>query len=172
MKRSNVLSISLMLIMINMTTIGISQAGNDDKTKVQALTKEFAKNMREGNMEKILSMYTTDAISMPSYEPMQDGIAAIRAASQKSAGMGMKYNSFELTPVKITVNGNLIHEIGTYKVNFSMPGMDKPMDDHGKYLTIWEKQKDGSLKVKIETWNSDVDPMASMSQMSQKGMEK
>jgi ketosteroid isomerase-like protein len=40
-----------------------------------------------------------------------------------------------------------------------MPGMDKPMDDHGKYLTIWEKQKDGSLKVKVETWNSDVQPM-------------
>ena len=46
------------------------------------------------------------------------------------------------------LNGNLIHEIGTYKINASMPGMDKPMDDHGKYLTVWEKQKDGSLKNK------------------------
>jgi ketosteroid isomerase-like protein len=65
-------------------------------------------------------------------------------------------------------NGNLIHEIGTYKINASMPGMEKPIDDHGKYLTVWEKQKDGSLKVKIEMWNSDVDPMAMMNQMGQK----
>jgi ketosteroid isomerase-like protein len=172
MKRSNVLLISFLMVMMTMTTAGFSQANSDDKAKVQSLTKEFAKNMVEGNMEKILSMYTQDAVSMPSYEPMQDGIAAIRAASQKSAGMGIKYNSFDLTPVKITVNGNLIHEIGTYKINASMPGMEKPIDDHGKYLTIWEKQKDGTLKIKIETWNSDVDPMAGMNQMSQKGTAK
>lgn len=172
MKRSNVLSISLLMVMMTMTTTGFSQATSDDKAKVQALTKEFAKNMVEGNTEKILSMYTQDAISMPSYEPMQEGIAAIRAASKKSADMGMKYNSFELTPVKITVNGNLIHEIGTYKVNASMPGMEKPIADHGKYLTIWEKQNDGSMKVKVLTWNSDVDPMAAMNQMSQTGTAK
>ena len=54
----------------------------------------------------------------------------------------------------------------------TMPNMDKPMEDHGKYLTIWEKQKDGSLKVKVETWNSDVDPMSMMNQMGQKGADK
>ena len=172
MKRSIVLSVSVLFVLMSIATVGFSQANSDDKAKVQSLTKEFAKNMVEGNMEKVLSMYTPDAISLPSYEPMQDGIAAIRAASQKSAESGMKYNSFELTPVKITVNGNLIHEIGTYKVNASMTGMDKPIDDHGKFLTIWEKQKDGSLKVKLETWNSDVDPMAGMKQTSQTGMEK
>jgi uncharacterized protein (TIGR02246 family) len=171
MKRSNVLSVCFLFVLMSMATTGSSQSGTDDKAKVQALTKEFAKNMVEGNNEKVLSMYTQDAISLPSYEPMQQGIEAIRAASDKMMKSGVKYNSFELTPVKITVNGNLIHEIGTYKINVSMPGMDKPMDDHGKYLTIWEKQKDGSLKVKIETWNSDVDPMA-MKQTSQSGMEK
>jgi ketosteroid isomerase-like protein len=41
------------------------------------------------------------------------------------------------------------------------------MDDHGKYLTIWEKQKDGSLKIKIETWNSDVDPTSMMNMAKQ-----
>ena len=66
----------------------------------------------------------------------------------------------------------MITEIGTYKMNRSMPGMDKPMDDHGKYLTIWEKQKDGSLKIKVETWNSDVDPMSMMKTSDQNKMEK
>ena len=66
----------------------------------------------------------------------------------------------------------MITEIGTYKISMTMPNMDKPMEDHGKYLTIWEKQKDGSLKVKVETWNSDVDPMSMMNQMGQKGADK
>ena len=93
----NVLSISLLFVILFIATSGFSQSGTDYKTKIEALTREFAKNMVEGNMDKVLSIYTPDAISMPSYEPMQEGIAAIREASEKMAKSGMKYNSFELT---------------------------------------------------------------------------
>ena len=164
MKRTNLLSVSLLLVFLFVSGAGFSQTSAEYKTKIQALTGEMAKCMVDGNVEKMLSMYTPDAISMPSYQPMQDGIAAIKTASAAMAGSGMKYNSFELTTLKVMPNGNMINEIGTYKINASMPGMDKPMDDHGKYLTVWEKQKDGSLKIKIEIWNSDVDPMSVMGQ--------
>jgi len=172
MKRKNLKSVSLLFAVLFMAGTGFSQSNAEYKTKIEALTKELAKCMVEGNSEKVLSMYTPDAISMPSYEPMHEGIAAIREANEKMKKAGMKYNSFQLTTLKVMANGNLINEIGTYKINASMPGMDKPIDDYGKYLTVWEKQKDGSLKVKIETWNSDVDPMAAMNQMSQQGTAK
>jgi ketosteroid isomerase-like protein len=168
MKRTNVISASLLFVFFFMAGEGFSQTNAEYKAKIETLTKNMAKWMVEGNSEMSLSLYAPDAISMPSYQPMQDGIAAIKAANEAMAGSGMKYNSFELTTFKVIVNGNMINEIGTYKINASIPGMDKPMDDHGKYLTVWEKQKDGSLKIKIETWNSDVDPMAMMSQMGQK----
>jgi ketosteroid isomerase-like protein len=64
--------------------------------------------------------------------------------------------------VKIITAGDLVTDIGTYKISMNMAGSDKKIDDHGKYLTILEKQKDGSLKVKVETWNTDVDPMSMM----------
>ena len=41
-----------------------------------------------------------------------------------------------------------------------MPGVPNDVVEEGKYLTVWEKQADGSLKVKLETWNSDTNPMA------------
>ena len=132
------------------------------------INKEMVKNMLTGNTEKNLSLYTADAISMPSNEPMHEGIAAIRKANEEMVKSGWKCNAFEPVTLKVIANGNMITEIGTYKINMSMPGMDKPMDDHGKYLTIWEKQKDGSLKVKIETWNSDIDPMSMMQSMDNK----
>jgi ketosteroid isomerase-like protein len=168
MKRTIMLTTSLFFVMLIMKSTGFSQTSSEYKTKIQALASEMAKWMVDGNLEKGLAMYTDDAISMPSYQPMQEGIAAIRSATATMASSGMKYNTFELTTLKVIPNGNLIHEIGTYKINTSMPGMDKPIDDHGKYLTVWEKQKDGSLKVKIEIWNSNVDPMAMMNQMGQK----
>jgi hypothetical protein len=39
-------------------------------------------------------------------------------------------------------------------------------------MTIWEEQKDGSLKIKIETWNTDNDPWAQMEQTKQEEMKK
>lgn len=168
MKKINVLSVCLLFALIFSAGVAFSQSGSDYKSKIVMADKEFAKNMLQGGMENNLQMYAADAISMPSGAPMAEGIAAIKAASAEEAKKGVKYNSFELSALKIIPNGNQITEIGTYKLNVTVPGMDKPVDDHGKYLNIWEKQKDGSLKIKIETWNSDVDPMKMMQGMSQK----
>jgi ketosteroid isomerase-like protein len=162
MKRIEVLSLCILLALVITSGTVFSQSASEYKAKIEMANKEMVKCMIDGNIEKSLSMYTADAISMPSYEPMHEGLAAIKTAGEAMAKSGMKYNAFELTTLKVMPNGNLISEIGTYKLSATMPGMDKPMDDHGKYLTVWEKQKDGSLKVKIEIWNSDVNPMSMM----------
>jgi ketosteroid isomerase-like protein len=171
MKRTAV-STCVMIVVLFTANIALSQSNSDYKSKIESINKEMAKNMVEGNAEKLLALYTEDAISMPSYQPIHDGIAVIRKASDEMAKSGVKYNSFTPTTLKVMANGNLITEIGTYKISMSMPNMNNPMDDHGKYLTIWEKQKDGSLKVKVEIWNSDVDPMSMMNQMGQKSTDK
>jgi ketosteroid isomerase-like protein len=36
----------------------------------------------------------------------------------------------------------------------------KTTSDHGKYLTIYQKQKDGSWKIKADMWNTDLNPFA------------
>jgi ketosteroid isomerase-like protein len=149
-----------------------SQSAPDYKSKIEALNKQMVDNMISGASEKSLGMYTDDAVSLPSYEPIHDGIAAIRKANDDMVKSGWKCLSFEPTTLKVIPNGSLITEIGTYKISGSMPGMDKPMDDHGKYVTIWEKQKDGSLKIKVETWNSDVDPMSMMKTSDQSKSQK
>ena len=165
-------SMCVMMVVIFTSNIALSQSNTDFKTKIESINKEMAKNMLEGNTEKLMSLYTNDAISMPSYQPIHDGLAAIRKANDEEAKTGVKYTSFTPTTLKVMANGSLITEIVTYKISMTMPSMDKPIDDHGKYLTIWEKQKDGSLKVKVEIWNSDVDPMSMMNQPGQKGTDK
>jgi ketosteroid isomerase-like protein len=168
MKKVNVKSAAMLFGILFMASVAYSQSSSEYKTKIEAINREMAKNMIAGNSEKLLSLYTADAISLPSYEPIHEGLAAIKKASDDMLKTGMKFNSFEPVTLKVFVNGNMITEIGTYKMNMTMPGMDKPMDDHGKYLTIWEKQKDGTLKIKIETWNSDIDPMSMMNTPEQK----
>jgi uncharacterized protein (TIGR02246 family) len=171
MKRT-IVSVCVMIVVLLTANLALSQSSSDYKSKIEAINKEMVKNMLDGNTEKLLSLYTNDAISMPSYQPLQDGLPAIRKASDEMKKSGVKYTSFTPTTLKVLVSGDQITEIGTYKISMTMPNMEKPMEDHGKYLTIWEKQKDGSLKVKVETWNSDVDPTNMMSQMGAPGSDK
>lgn len=160
MKRMNVIkSVILIVVMLITITTNAQQSSREYQSKIEDLNKEMVKSMLEGNIEKNLSMYTNDAISLPSNEPMREGIAAIRKGTEDMAKTGMKVTSFEPKTLKVIPEGKLITEIGTYKIKLSVPGSDQPIEDQGKYLTIWEKQSDGSLKVKVETWNSDLNSM-------------
>ena len=68
----------MVLVMLFTTSTIYSQTSSEYKAKIEALNKEMATYMVQGNSEKTLSLYTPDAISMPGNEPMQDGIDAIK----------------------------------------------------------------------------------------------
>jgi ketosteroid isomerase-like protein len=162
MKRTMLISTCLLIALSFSASLAFSQANEGIKAKVEKLNSIYTKGILEGNSEKIVSLFAADAISMPSYQPMQEGIAAIRKAEEDNIKGGWKASAFEIKSLKIISSGNLVTDIGTYKVTFTLPGLQKPVDDHGKYLSVWEKQHDGSLKLKVNTWNSDLDPMAKM----------
>lgn len=127
--------------------------------KIQKINNEMSQALVAGNSEKSMSYYASDAISMPNGSPMVEGIDAIRKSNEDMMQSGMKINSFVFTTKQVKTCGNMITEIGTYKGSFTGPNMQQPVEDHGKYLTIWEKQPDGSLKIKAEIWNTDTRPM-------------
>lgn len=144
-----------------------SQTEDDYKAQIEKRNKQMVEYMLKSDTEKSMSLYTDDAISLPSYEPMHQGIAEIRKANQDMVAAGWKFTAFEPNIVKVIPMGDLITEIGTYKVSLIMGDTKKPMKDQGKYLTIWEKQKDGSLKIKVETWNSDMPPAEALKSFEQ-----
>jgi len=45
---------------------------------------------------------------------------------------------------------------GTYFANFTIPGLDAPMEDQGKTLQVWKKQVDGSWKIHRDIWSSNI----------------
>jgi ketosteroid isomerase-like protein len=131
------------------------------KEKFQKMNNEMIKAMLADNTEFMMAMYTDDAISMPSYEPMLKGKDAMMQSHMKNKEAGFKMNDMTLTTMDAWSSGDYAYEIGMYTIDMSMPGMEG-WKDNGKYLTVWEKQSDGYWKVKAETWNSDNNPWANM----------
>jgi len=140
------------------------------KEKVQKMNDEAAKMMVANDAAGMWENYSEDVISMPSYEPMLRGIEACKQSYKKMTEAGIKMTAFKSTVTDVMEAGNLVVDIGTYEITMTIPEMgDMPYTDHGKYMTIWEKQDDGSLKVKVETWNSDVNPWEEMKKMQAPG---
>lgn len=162
---------SILIALIIISSSIYAQDVDKVKAKIEEMNKVYTKAMIDNDVEKMLSMYTEDIISMPSYQPTIKGIAKVRELSEMQAKSGWKTTEFVLSITDIIVQGNLAIEIGNY--NMKMSGPDVPeWADYGKYITIWEEQKDGSMKIKVETWNTDTNPWAQMEQTKQEEMKK
>jgi ketosteroid isomerase-like protein len=136
------------------------------KKKIQMMNDESAKKMVSGDEAGMWANYTNGVISMPSYEPMLKGLEACKQSYKKMFESGTKMTAFKSTVTDVMQSGNFVVDIGTYEITMTMPQMgDMPYTDHGKYMTIWEKQDDGSLKIKVETWNTDTNPWMEMQKM-------
>lgn len=149
----------MIIALLATMTVYSQQTSSYYQVQIEQLNRQMTDNMIRGDFEKNLDLYTSDAISLPSYEPMKEGLDAIKKSTEDMLSSGMKITSFETKTSKLIPGGDLITEIGTYRMTVIPPGSSLPVEDHGKYLNIWEKQADGSLKIKVETWNSDLNPM-------------
>jgi ketosteroid isomerase-like protein len=158
MKKSILISTLFVVFLFVSVLNSQCQSVKEIKAKLEKMNAEMVDAMIKGENEKSLTYYADDAVSLPSYQPLLVGIEAIKKSSEAMTSSGVKINSFEVSIEKLIMDGDLIVEIGTYKMSMGMPNMDEPYEDTGKYLTVWEKQKDGSLKIKADTWNSDINP--------------
>lgn len=128
---------------------------------IDKINADIEKCMTTGNFGSSIEYYADDAVSLPSYAPMIKGKKAIEAQSEADKEMVTKFNKFELETVEVTETGDYAIEIGTYIMEFEMPGMPEMQSDKGKYITIYQKI-DNTWKIKYEMWNTDINPMESM----------
>lgn len=149
----------------------VSQKSEDVKSKIEKINKEMADAMISGNSEAGLKYYAEDAVSMPHGSEMVVGKESIKKSNEEMMKSGFKIKSFEANTKDIQTYGNMIHEFGEFKISMSMPGMEGEMEEEGKYLTIWEQQADGSLKIKTEIWNSSTMPMEGTGMGMEEGKE-
>ena len=60
----------------------------------------------------------------------------------EAAGKGVKAT---VTTVDLWLDGETVYETGTYSYKFQENG--KPVNEEGRYVTIWKRQSDGSWKI-------------------------
>jgi ketosteroid isomerase-like protein len=126
-----------------------------DEAALRKADTDWAKAAESKQLDAWVAYYSPDAVVLPPNAKM----ATDRDAIRKSIGdfLAIPGMSIKWAPTKAEVarSGDIGYTWGTYELTMNGP-KGKPLTDHGKYVEIWKKQADGSWKVVVDTFNSDL----------------
>jgi ketosteroid isomerase-like protein len=124
----------------------------DEKTKILRLDAEWARTAESGDLERIVSYWSDDAMVFPPGSPALVGKAAIGeyvAQSLRTPGFRITWKTKDVT---VAESGDLAYGIGTNQVSFTGPD-GRPVTIDGKAVTVWRKDAAGSWKCVVDIWN-------------------
>ena len=108
----------------------------------------------KGDVAALGSFYTDDAMVLAPNEKLVSGRAAIDE-SNKQMFAAMKVSGLKLKSSDVQASGDFVVETGSYEQTVQ-PKTGKAFHDVGKYVVVWKKQPDGSLKIFREIYNTDL----------------
>lgn len=119
----------------------------------QSLTAEIARQNQSlaaarlsGNIDALMAHFAPDSVFMPEHQPRLFGRDR-GAAYYRAFAARLPTTGYALTPADILPLADGALEWGTLKVRYGeSPALD------GKYLHLWRREKDGTLKLKAEVW--------------------
>ena len=127
----------------------------EDEAAIRQADLAWSKVAEAKQVDAHNEYFLEDAVVLAPNEPMVTGKEAIRemvGGMFAMPGFGIKWQP---TKVEAARSGDLGYSVGTYELSMNDP-KGKPMMDRGKYATVWKKQADGSWKVAVDMFNSDL----------------
>jgi len=124
---------------------------------IDSIDTRYAAAFKRGDAAELAAFYTEDAVLMPANMPAWQGRAAI---SQGLTGFLAQFtiSDARLATQDLIITGYYVIERGTYTWAMhpkTATAGTPDIVDNGKYLTVWERQDDGSWKISRDISNSD-----------------
>jgi ketosteroid isomerase-like protein len=121
---------------------------------VRAADASWSRAAKAHDLTAVFSYYASDAVVLPADAQMStDKLGMQKAWSQ----MLNKDTDLEWTPmwVEASKSGDIVYVVGSYTQTIRATKGKAAKTEHGKYMSVWKKQPDGSWKAEATTWNSD-----------------
>jgi uncharacterized protein (TIGR02246 family) len=124
-----------------------------DVAQIYQLWKEYADAINAGDFERWIALWTDDCLHAPPSEtgPRQYGKDIIRA--RMGSGFASSGREMTVNTEEVDVLGEKAYSHGTFTLTVTPEGGSDKIKKIGNFLSILEKQVDGSWKIHIHTWN-------------------
>ena len=132
--------------------VGEPATSEDDAAAIRQAHSDLVLHAVAGDWHALAALYTEEAVMMVPNQELVIGRSAIR-----NFFSALTVSDFQLEPNEIDGRGDLAFARGTYLWTVRV-GEVEPITDHGKWLTIWREQADGTWLLSRDIWNSDQAP--------------
>ncbi len=124
-----------------------------DKEAIKKITDDFNAALNAGDIDKLVSLFTDDAVRIPPNEPALIGKEAIRGLFQQQLDQFTVQNEGVIVDLK--VSGDLAFFRGSWtSINTPKDG-GEPLKFNGNFVSIIQKQPDGSWKTICNSWSNE-----------------
>jgi len=134
--------------------ISLEKRKKADLAAIGAVMEQYAVTLGAGDFEGWISLWTDDGIQMPPGTPARIGKKQIRAKVKPAFDKFILW--MKITNKEIGMSGDLGFARGTYLETLTLRAGGETEKYDGKYLTIFEKQANGSWKIARDCFNSNV----------------
>ena len=122
------------------------------EAKVREASAAWDEAFNAADLERLMTLYAEDVVSMPPGFPALEGKAAVQADFE------WFFDNFEshheTTIVSILISGNLAVERGEYAQTFTPKDGSEPFSETGKHIVV-RKKSGNTWQVVREIWNTD-----------------
>lgn len=109
--------------------------------------------MKANDAEALRPLVTGDVVLMP---PHQQAVTGPQGVIDWFAGVVKQARTIgvDVLEREVLIAGDLGIERASFTWKVAPTGGGSPIEDRGHFLAIWQRQSDGSWKVKRNIWNS------------------
>lgn len=157
--------LAFVLMVVTLALLGCQAAASSPAQDEAAVTAavnqiyaEYAASLKAGDPDRWTALWTEDGMQLVPDMPALDGKPALRA------DIGAFLDAFEVDMAmdnqEVEVAGDWAYARGLYTATLTPKDGSDPIPIDGKYLSIFQKQPDGSWKLHRDVYNSNVPPPA------------
>lgn len=175
------LSVTVLAIGVVLTACGLrAQAGIEPETAsdVQAVTvavneiyEQYASSLKSGDADRWIALWSDEGVQMPPGSPPVIGKEEIGAGTVAFLD-AFTVDSFEIHIDEIQLAGDLAFARGTYSGAYTPKDGGEGFAEDGKYLTVFQRQPDGSWKIYRDIFNLNTEGETQEAEMEEGGTQE
>ncbi|MFO8036792.1 MAG: DUF4440 domain-containing protein [Anaerolineales bacterium] len=147
----------ILIVVLILSACGSSEA--DEIAKIHGAMDAYSDALLAGDLDQWLSIWDEDGVRMPGNEPRTVGLEQIRASIEPALEL-VEFEEFEIYPEEIHVMEDKAYTHGLYNYTMTFKDSGDSMEFSGKFLTIYQKQEDGSWKIAVDSFSGNAPPAA------------
>ena len=136
-----------------------SPSAEADQAAIQQVWVDYAAAVEAGNVDNYMALWAEGGVQMPPGAPPNVGKDMIRVRTTKNMEADAdKSVAMHIDAKEITVLGDYAYARGLYTVDVTGSDGNALAHVDGKFMTILQRQDDGSWKIYRDIFNSNVPP--------------